>query len=122
MRSFQMFCLLFSLLLLCLIRPVQNMSPYSVLHISETASLEEIEDQYKRLRSKHRRSRSKKHMLKQAYNKILFERQFDAKEEVEAARPTIQKPITQHIDQAYVYGYKLRDEYDDGRYFEMTFN
>lgn len=27
-----------------------------------------------------------------------------------------------HIDEAYVYGYKLNDEYDDGRYFKAHFN
>ena len=31
-------------------------------------------------------------------------------------------PTVEHIDQAYVYGYKLGDEFDDGRYFEATFN
>ena len=28
----------------------------------------------------------------------------------------------QHIDEAYVYGYKLASEFDDGRYFQSTFN
>ena len=62
---------------------VNALSPYKVLGISETASMDEIDRQYKKLRSRNRRSRSKKHMMKQAYNRILFERQFNAKEEVE---------------------------------------
>lgn len=30
--------------------------------------------------------------------------------------------LNTHIDEAYMYGYRLPDEYDDGRYFQSTFN
>lgn len=49
---------------------------YSILNLKPTATNAEIESQYKKLRSKHRRNRIKKSMVRQAYDQILFERQF----------------------------------------------
>jgi hypothetical protein len=49
---------------------------YSILNVKATATNAEVEAQYKRLRSKYRRNRVKKSMLRQAYDQILFERQF----------------------------------------------
>lgn len=45
---------------------------YSILNLRETASNAEVEAQYKRLRSKYRRNRIKKSMVRQAYDQILF--------------------------------------------------
>lgn len=58
------------------------LSPYRVLQVPETASMNQIDKQYRKMRSRNRRSRSRKLMIKQAYNQILFERQFNAKEDV----------------------------------------
>lgn len=49
---------------------------YAILNLKESATNAEVEAQYKRLRSKHRRNRVKKSMVRQAYDQILFERQF----------------------------------------------
>lgn len=47
-------------------------NPYSVLQVSQTATNSEIEAQYKKLRSRNKRSRAKKQMIRKAYDQILF--------------------------------------------------
>jgi predicted Co/Zn/Cd cation transporter (cation efflux family) len=49
---------------------------YSILNLKPTATNAQVEAQYKKLRSKYRRNRIKKSMVRQAYDQILFERQF----------------------------------------------
>jgi|JI6StandDraft_1071083.scaffolds.fasta_scaffold1128001_2 preprotein translocase subunit Sec63 len=69
--------LLFWLAVLCqVIQPVISISPYNILGVSRTATDSEVEAQYRRLRSKHRRNRARKNMAKQAYSQIMMERRF----------------------------------------------
>ena len=49
---------------------VEAISPYNILGLKRTASDDEVEDKYKRLRSKHRRNKVRKNMVTQAYNQI----------------------------------------------------
>jgi hypothetical protein len=100
-----------------------DISPYRILQVTEDVSNRELDQQYRRLRSKHRRNRAKKNMIKKAYDKILFDRQFPPSEPAPAPIPTLPNlPAAGHIDQTYVHGYKLGDEFDDGRYFTSHFN
>lgn len=48
-------------------------------------------------------------MIRRAYDQILFERQFGTKERVEAPSKSSSYLFPEHIDQNYVYGYKLSD-------------
>ena len=59
------------------IATVTAMSPYSILGVSRTATDKQIEAQYRKMRSKHRRSRLKKNMVRQAYDQIMVERKFN---------------------------------------------
>jgi len=66
------------------ITSVSSLSPYAVLGISRTATDSEIDAQYRKLRSRNRRSRTKKNMVRTAYDQIMMERKFqnNKKEEV----------------------------------------
>lgn len=61
----------------------QAISPYGILGLSSSASDSQIENKYRHLRSKYRRNRIKKNMLKQAYNQIMVERNFNQPRESE---------------------------------------
>lgn len=60
----------------------------------------------------------KKSMIKRAYDQITVERrfkgpQFESVSTYQKAR-SMAPPV---IDEVYLYGFKLSEEYDDGRYF-----
>lgn len=58
------------------IAPITALSPYAVLGISRTATDSEIDAQYRKLRSRNRRSRAKKNLARTAYDQIMMERKF----------------------------------------------
>lgn len=108
MRFANTFAFVF-LIFISTVYTVVSLNPYSILQVSQAASLEEVESQYKKLRSRNRRSRAKKAMIRRAYDQILFERQFGTKERAEAPPKTSSYLFPEHIDQNYVYGYKLSE-------------
>ena len=87
--------------------PSSKFSPYVILQVSQTATTAEIDAQYKRLRARNKRSRAKKQIIRKAYDQILFERQFNTKESAVVEPKTFQTIFPEHVDQTYVYGYKL---------------
>ena len=104
---------------------VSALSPYSILGIERTATDAEVQAQYRKMRSKNRRSRFKKNMMKEAYDQIMVERKFKNQRSDQEETSTFTKiqpkgPVV--INEEYVYGYKLNDEFDDGRYFQAHFN
>jgi hypothetical protein len=112
--------------ILCVIiisaRESPALNPYSILKIGETATNSEIERQYKMLRSKNRRSHTKKAMIRKAYDQIMFSRQFKTEPQVVIPPKAAASPFPSHIDQVYVYGYLLQNEFGDGGYFQANFN
>ena len=58
------------------ISSVSALSPYSILGIERTATDAEVQAQYRKMRSRNRRSRFKKNMMKGAYDQIMVERKF----------------------------------------------
>ena len=105
---------------------VNALNPYSILGVSKTATDSEIESKYKRMRSRSRGSRVKKNMVRQAYDQIMVERKFNARrqqpEDIVSPYEKAKSTLPLKIDEAYVYGYKLEDEFDNGGYFNAHFN
>ena len=66
------------------IKPIAALSPYAVLGIGRTATDSEIDAQYRKLRSRNRRSRVKKNMVRSAYDQIMMERKFKNNKQDEA--------------------------------------
>lgn len=89
---------------------VAALSPYAILGLSRTATDSEVEAQYLKLRSRNRKSRAKKNLVRSAYDQIMMERKF--KNDKQDSSPSYNyKPVKYqapaHIDEQYVYGYKL---------------
>ncbi len=77
------FCLIFYLLILNnQFVGVNSLNSYSVLGLSQIASDDEVERQYKKLRGKYRNSRAKKNRIKRAYDNIVVQRTFSTKKRV----------------------------------------
>ena len=70
MRIKPLFALLVCLIVITLQKTTSQ--AYSILNLRPTATNAEVEAQYKKLRSKYRRNRIKKSMVRQAYDQILF--------------------------------------------------
>ena len=53
------------------VTPITALSPYAVLGLSKTATDVEVDAKYRKLRSRNRRSRTKKNMVRSAYDQIM---------------------------------------------------